>query len=705
MALLKTLCQARVPSPPKTAPCCPPARISSTMSPPSLAQDSRFLSCSPPSIGRSPLRSLGSSPARGSGLSSLISVSPRYKTILHSFSQTVSPNLFSQMNMLRSHALQFTNAIDRLENSLQPMNLLPPEMISRIAAYLIDDAEYYRPLLVATHISRYWRETILGASSLWTAIDSDHPRLAIMCMERSNTACLSVRLRSKVSLNFISNLQLHIARIKTLDVSMPPSDFRRILPQLDPHTMRLESMTLDLNSVYPLPCSSFPPLLSLDVSRLKVLNVRNISFVPTFFRQTNLSKLSIISSDGRLSVLLDVIFANPNLEEILILSRISDLEYSAADIIHLRHLRVLNITLPLQAIRTLLRHVSIPSYARLIVATAVQEYGRKEFLPTLLPGRLDHLQNLLEIETLTYHYSQIANHQTLCGSSLSDGSHTRSHSKRGSFTFRWTAFARFDLVFPPLSLTHVRHLQLNLDCVYSFRSAQVERIDKIACKYGSVDDGDLYPEWRGVFRSLDQLERLTVVRLKDIAELVGLLTNHTEPPGPISQLDVYSHRGRGSERRNEVASTLCPSLPSPFQQGSGTDPPCPSLRTLEFIECHWLCSHFSALLDFVKRRASFTSPQVSLALSTPDRLSTIPHIPTSVSPIRHIHIQSRRPSLLPHSQDIEALKELVDIVVTEVGPQKKCSSRGVESHCRPEFGSYWRNPPLCVVCGTDIGLS
>jgi hypothetical protein len=248
------------------------------------------------------------------------------------------------MNTLKSHALRFQNAIDHLTNSLQPMNLLPPEMVSRIATYLIDEVEYYRPLLIATHVSRYWRETILGSSSLWTSIDSCHPTMAIICMERSNTARLAVKLRPDFTLDFISNLQLHTRRIKALDVKMPPSDFQKLLPQLDPLSIRPESMALDLNSVYPLPCITFPPLLSLDVSGLKVLEVHGVSLTPPFFRPTNLTKLSIISSDGWLSIFLDLVAGNPNLEEILIVSRVSDLNCPLGDVVSLPRLRVLNAT-------------------------------------------------------------------------------------------------------------------------------------------------------------------------------------------------------------------------------------------------------------------------------------------------------------------------------------------------------------------------
>ena len=584
------------------------------------------------------------------------------------------------------------------------MNLLPPEMVSRIATYLVDEVEYYRPLLVATHVSRYWRETITGCSSLWTSIDSRHPRLAIICIERSNTARMTVKLRPNVTLDFISNLRPHLGRIKALDIKMSPSDFQKLLPQLDPDSMRLESVTLDLSSVHSLPCVSFPPLLSLNVSGLKVLEVQNISLIPPFFHPTNLSKLSIISSDGCLSTLLDLIAANPHLEEIFIISRVSGLGYQPGDIISLPRLRVLNVTLPWHAIKILLRCVSLPPSANLIVTTAMHEQEQKEFLPTLLPETLDPLRNLLRIETLTYHYFQIANCQTLCGSSPSNISQTRSHpSSGGSFTFRWPALARFDLVFSPLSLSHVRHLQLNLDCVYSFRTT--EPVDRTACQNFCIDGRDWYSEWRGVFRSLNQLERLTVVRLKDLVELVDLLTDHMEPPDFSPQSDVCPAIGRHLEHRSLCVSNIRSTLPLPRRNDCRTDSTCPLLHTLEFIECHWLCSQFSILLDFVKRRIPFTSPQgPSMSSPVPCPTSTL-HLPPNVASIRHIRIQNSRPSLLPRSQDIEELRELIDTVVTEAAPQKSSTSRDVEPCYLPGAGSCQRKPPLCAVCGTDLGLS
>jgi len=608
------------------------------------------------------------------------------------------------MNTLKSHALQFLNAIDHLTNSLQPMNLLPPEMVSRVATYLIDEVEYYRPLLAATHVSRYWRETILGCSSLWTSIDSRHPRLAIVCMERSNTSRLSVKLRPNVTLDFVSNLQLHTRRIRALDIRMPPSDFQKLLPQLDPPSIKLESLTLDLSSVHPLPCVYFPPLLSLDVSALKVLEVQNVSLAPPFFRPTNLSKLSIVSSDGWLSVFLDLIATNPHLEGVTIVSRTPDFNCSSVGPISLPHLRVLNATLPWHGIKTLLRHASLPPSANLIVTTAMQEHEQQEFLPTLLPEKLDPLQNLLRIETLTYHYSQIANHQTLCGSSPSHESQTHSHpsSRGGSFIFRWAAFTRFDLVFSPLSLSHVRHLQLNLDCVYSFRSTRVERIESTASQYVPLDGRDWCSEWRGVFRSLNQLERLTVVRLKDLVELVDLLGDRMEPYGSATQSEVCHTLRRDLERRSRSVANI-PSTPAlSHRKGCQEELLCPSLHTLEFIECHWLCSQFPVLLDFVKTRAP---PQGSPVPSPISHLISALHPPTHVSPIRHIRIQSTRPSLLPSARDIEGMRGLVDTVIAEVGPQRCSSPRRGESSYRSEDGCYWRGPPLCVVCGTDLGMS
>jgi hypothetical protein len=238
--------------------------------------------------------------------------------------------------------------------------------------------------------------------------------------------------------------------------------------------------------------------------------------------------------------------------------------------------------------------------------------------------------------------------------------------------------------------------------VYSFRSAQVERVDSTACQYLSIDGQDWFSEWRGVFKSLNQLERLTVVRLRDLVELMDLLADYVEPPGPTLQLDVCRTLGRGLERGKGSASNIHSTLPSPHRKGCQTNPFCPLLHTLELVECHWLCSQFPVLLDFVKRRTLFTSPQGSPALSLiPCPTSTL-HSPTRVSSIRRIRIQSNRPSLLPRSQDIEELKKLVDTVVTEAVPRRCSTSRGVDSYCQSGAGGCGRKPPLCAVCGTDL---
>ena len=69
---------------------------------------------------------------------------------------------------------------------------------------------------------------------------------------------------------------------------------------------------------------------------------------------------------------------------------------------------------PRPATKTLPRRVSLPSTANPIIATMMP--NQKEFLPLCSQGHWTPPEPP-EDETLTCHYSQIANHQTLCGSS------------------------------------------------------------------------------------------------------------------------------------------------------------------------------------------------------------------------------------------------------------------------------------------------
>ena len=122
------------------------------------------------------------------------------------------------------------------------------------------------------------------------------------------------------------------------------------------------------------------------------------------------------------------------------------------------------------------------------------------------------------------------------------------------------------------------------------------------------------------------MEMLTIVRLKDLVELLGLLTDHMEPPVSSPQSDICPAVGQGLEYKSGTISNIRSTLPLSRREGCQTDSLCPSLHTLEFIECHCVCSQFSILLDktvaLSSLRKSRPCPSPSL---TPPRLYPLRH--------------------------------------------------------------------------------
>ena len=79
---------------------------------------------------------------------------------------------------------------------LQPVNRLPPEILSCITQHVPDDPnEDARSIIPLTHVCRYWRESITSTPQHWTTISSHRKRLAALCLERAKAAPLEIHLK------------------------------------------------------------------------------------------------------------------------------------------------------------------------------------------------------------------------------------------------------------------------------------------------------------------------------------------------------------------------------------------------------------------------------------------------------------------------------------------------------------------------------
>ena len=95
-----------------------------------------------------------------------------------------------QIESLETRAHDTLRFISSLRNTFQPVNRLPPEIISHIAKYILRDFSDAYPIIPLTHVCRCWRESIISTPTLWTLITCRRTHLAALSLERSKAAPL-----------------------------------------------------------------------------------------------------------------------------------------------------------------------------------------------------------------------------------------------------------------------------------------------------------------------------------------------------------------------------------------------------------------------------------------------------------------------------------------------------------------------------------
>ena len=132
---------------------------------------------------------------------------------------------------------------------MRPVNRLPPEILSYIARYLIendkDDAISVVPL---THVCRYWREFIISTPEIWAFISGKNKDMTATCLERAKAAPLKITLRMPLGSSFHDIFAPYLQNTRTLVV----------------HSV---STIEELKSVFPNFPRSMPTLRSLELIR------------------------------------------------------------------------------------------------------------------------------------------------------------------------------------------------------------------------------------------------------------------------------------------------------------------------------------------------------------------------------------------------------------------------------------------------------
>ncbi|PPQ63462.1 hypothetical protein CVT24_004994 [Panaeolus cyanescens] len=94
--------------------------------------------------------------------------------------------------------------LKRCQNNLAPISRLPPELLTRSFAWLVEDFAFRSPedwnsqtiqWVKITHVCHHWREVALNSPHLWSILVNFKPKWAEIQLERSKQASLYLHLR------------------------------------------------------------------------------------------------------------------------------------------------------------------------------------------------------------------------------------------------------------------------------------------------------------------------------------------------------------------------------------------------------------------------------------------------------------------------------------------------------------------------------
>ena len=288
---------------------------------------------------------------------------------------------------------------------MQPVNRLPPEILSRIASELMDEhATDARLLIPLTHVCRYWRESIVSTAGNWTLISSERIRLMELSLERCQAAPLQLRLtmwQVEQHPTFTASITPYMQNTETLRIhyiraigklvqALP--NFPQSMPNLRSLSLLADSARADqLEEV-----SSDP--LGGPTPPLTHLSLWFIPLYPSLQRLTTLTNLSLITDrfDLHMDVLLDFLEANRALEhaKLSVLFTRPALRDSRRRVGIVNRLRCLSIwSVDAAWINALISRIPLHNGARLEIKLHVQNAGLIEVLSGISATHLSNLQS------------------------------------------------------------------------------------------------------------------------------------------------------------------------------------------------------------------------------------------------------------------------------------------------------------------------
>ena len=186
------------------------------------------------------------------------------------------------------------------------MNRLPPEILSRVAQYVLDkNASDTRSIIPLTHVCRYWRESIVTTPEIWVLISNESKGLTTLSLERSKAAPLEIELNMHVKDRGFFDLLLPCIR-NTGSLSVrgfsSAEELTQVLPGFPGSTPNLRSLTLRTTRIEG--DQSVDPFESL-ASTLRCLSLNHFPLYPSFLRLTSLTELDL--TDYRFNLHIDTL--------------------------------------------------------------------------------------------------------------------------------------------------------------------------------------------------------------------------------------------------------------------------------------------------------------------------------------------------------------------------------------------------------------
>lgn len=210
-------------------------------------------------------------------------------------------------------------------NALQPVNRLPPEILSRIARDVLHSDQDARRIIPFTHVCRYWCESITSAPENWSMISSHSKSLAVLSLERSKSFPLEITLdvpEARAKPGFSDILKLYIQNTEVLTLSYPSSaeDLVQTVPGFPRSMPNLRSLAvLSFWTPEPQWDPFVDPFESLSPS-LRYLSLNCIPLYPSFLNLRNLVEFDFSNpgSDLTLDAILTLLEENRSLRSLVL---------------------------------------------------------------------------------------------------------------------------------------------------------------------------------------------------------------------------------------------------------------------------------------------------------------------------------------------------------------------------------------------------